>query len=149
MVTLLRAVLNEKGFTLIEMLSVLFIVMLFTGIALTFSFQYSEKKVIDQFMNQVQLDILTAQAKAIGEQQRIEIQFSEDHRYTMFNSFMEPYNERLFPEGVTFNKYSNLKVIRFSPSGEVNAFGTLKFNTEYGDKELIININKGRIRYEK
>lgn len=140
---------NEKGFTLIEMLLVLFIVMLFTSIAFSFSVQYSEKKVIDQFMNQVQFDILAAQAKAIEEQRRIEIRFGDDKRYSMFNEFGDPYFERHFPEGVTFDQYSTLKVIKFSSVGEVSEFGTLKFQTPTKEKVIIINIHKGRIRYEK
>lgn len=140
---------NEKGFTLIETLFVLFTVMLFTAIACSFSVQYSEKKVIDEFMNQVQLDILVAQAKAIEEQQRIEIRFGDDKRYSMFNEFGELYLERHFPEGVTFNQYSTLKVIRFSTLGEVSEFGKIKFKTPIKEKEIIINIHKGRIRYEE
>ena len=140
---------NEKGFTLIEMLLVLFIVLLFSAIAFKFTIQYSEKRVIEQVITQLQLDILTAQAKAIEEQQSVQIKFSVDNRYVMFNEFGTIYVERNLPEEIKFNILSNLQRIWFTSLGEVVGFGTIRFNTSEGEKVLIINIHKGRIRYEK
>lgn len=140
---------DENGFTFLEMLLVLFIVMLFTSIVFSFSIQYSEKKVIDYFMHQVQLDILRAQATAIEEQQRIEFWFGDNNRYKIYNEFGFTYEEKPFPEGITLIKESNLKVLKFSPFGEVNSFGKVRFLTSEGEKVLTIHIHKGRIRYEQ
>lgn len=73
--TLTKYIKTDKGFTLIEMLLVLFIVMVVSSFVYKISLTITEKQVIDQFLNQVQLDIQSMQALAIEEKKTINVLF--------------------------------------------------------------------------
>ncbi|MCT6817701.1 MAG: competence protein ComG, partial [Lysinibacillus fusiformis] len=58
---------NEWGFTILEMLIVLFLVMSLTAIVSKFSLQLAESKELDRFFTQVQLDIQYIQTYSINQ----------------------------------------------------------------------------------
>lgn len=138
---------NEKGFTLLEMLLVLMIVLLIGTICSSFSIKMTEKMIVDHFFRQLKLDIQMAQMWAMEHQRGCFVSFSSSNRYQIYHQLDEILVEREFPEMVTLNQGSQLKTIRFSATGHANNFGTIVFQTPFGQKNLIIYIDKGRIRY--
>ena len=138
---------NNHGFTLIEMLLVLSIIGLVTVILSHITLSISEKRNIDQFFTQVMFDIQRVQALAIEEEKTISISFNNGNRYSAYYQLGgENILTRNFPEGVKLNIYSNLKSFYFHPNGNVGQFGTIIFHTPIGNRNLIVNIQEGRLK---
>lgn len=142
-----RILKNNQGYTLIEMLIVLFIIVTISSLVFQFTIKITEKRVVEQFFSQVMLDFQRVQALAIEEGRTITFVFIDNNTYKAYydlggNSILE----KSFPKGIELNIYSNLKKIEFHPSGEVGKFGTILFNTPFGEKRLIVNMQKGRLR---
>ncbi|KGR74610.1 competence type IV pilus minor pilin ComGD [Ureibacillus sinduriensis] len=138
---------NHSGYTLIEILLVLSIVLLTTSAIFQITLTLSEKRIIDQFFHQLILDIEEMQARAIENEETIFIQFNNDNRYRAQSvSSGEVLLEKNFPNNIELDIYSNLKRFVISPKGEVSHFGTIRFDTPDGGKNLIIYIKEGRMR---
>ncbi|MFC7684726.1 competence type IV pilus minor pilin ComGD [Ureibacillus sp. GCM10028918] len=138
---------NRKGFTLVEILLVLFIFLLISSIVFQITVKLSEKRAVDQFFQQLVLDIQEMQARAIHNEETIYVQFYNDNHYKVFDvSTGETILEKDFPSNIKLDIYSNLKRFIINPKGEVSPFGTIKFDTPYGKKDLIIYIKEGRMR---
>ncbi|RNC99218.1 type II secretion system protein [Lysinibacillus halotolerans] len=144
---LMKHMKNDQGFSLIEMLLVLFIVIVVSSIVYKVTYTISEKQAVEQFFNQVQLDIQRMQALAIEEKKTINVLFSDNNTYKAYYSLDgKKIFERSFPSIVQLNIYSNLKNIVIYPNGEVVNFGKIIFYTPFGERQLIVNIQKGRMR---
>lgn len=138
---------NHYGFTLIEVLLVLFIFLLITSIVFQVTVTLSEKRAIDQFFNQLMMDIHEMQARAKGNGETIFIQFDNGNHYKATSvSSGEIILEKDFPHNIQLDIYSNLKRFIINSKGEVSDFGTVRFNTPSGNKNLIIYIKEGRMR---
>lgn len=145
-----RYVRNNDGFTLLEMMLVLFIVVTISSVVLHFTIKITEKRVVDQFLNQVLFDLQRIQALAIEEETSITFVFNDNNTYKAYYD-LGGVNilERSFPAGIELNIFSNLKKIDFYSTGEVGKFGSILFKTPFGEKRLIVNMQKGRLRLEK
>jgi len=138
---------DEKGFTLLEMLLVLMVVLLIGGITSSFSIKLTEKMIVDQFFHQLKLDIQMAQMWAIEHERGCYVSFSSSNKYKIFHQMNDVLLEREIPELITLSDVSTLSTLSINSRGAVRNFGTLTFHTPVGVKFLIINIDKGRIRY--
>ncbi|MEG0260321.1 MAG: competence type IV pilus minor pilin ComGD [Lysinibacillus sp.] len=141
---------NEKGFTLIEMLLVLFVVMSLTGIVMKLTIKTAEDKEMERFLTQLQLDIQYIQIDAMQRDTSLFIKFEEvPESYVVKKDFKTVLYRRLLPKNVTFARTSTLKTIHFTPTGNVRQFGSLIFITPKGNKRVTINIGKGRMRIDE
>jgi competence protein ComGD len=139
--------LKEQGYTLLEILFVLMIVVLVGMLGTTFSFKMTEKMVVEQFFHQFTLDIQMAQMLALEKQRSCFVSFVNQDTYRIYHQLDEVILERKLPEIIEFDQYSNLLTLRIDPDGNVKNFGKFTFYTPFGQKHIVININKGRIRY--
>ncbi|MDN4493315.1 competence type IV pilus minor pilin ComGD [Ureibacillus aquaedulcis] len=138
---------NQKGFTLVEILLVLFIFLLISSIVFQITVKISEKRVVDHFFQQLILDIQEMQALAIQREEKIHIQFYNSNHYKAFGVYSgETLLEKDFPSNIQLEIYSNLKRFIIDPKGEISPFGTIKFYTPYGETNLVIYIKEGRMR---
>lgn len=140
---------NKNGFTLIEMLLVLFIVLLTASIVFQIMMTVSEKRVADQFFQQVVFDIQEMQALAIEQEQTIVVQFNNYNQYKAYHLYSTEVDfifQKDFPQIIKIDTMSNLKRITISPNGNVKDFGTIDFKTPFGETHLIIYIKEGRMR---
>lgn len=139
---------KEKGFTLIEVLLVLFIVVLIGSIVSHVSYKLSEESVVDQFIHQVTLDIQRMQTLAMEKEVYTTIVFLDNGTYKGYiqNEYNNPLLEKQFPTNIKLNKNSNLKRIRFNINGDIIEFGSIVFFTYDGYRQLIVNIEKGRLK---
>jgi prepilin-type N-terminal cleavage/methylation domain-containing protein len=141
--------LNEKGFTLIEMLLVLAIVMTITSsvifIATSKYVEIEEKR----FFRQFQLDVQSIQAVAIAEEKYTYIIFLNVESKYVAKSANTILFESEMPAGYRVSTESNLKEVGFHPNGSVKEFGNLIFETKNGTKKLILYIGRGRMNYEE
>lgn len=138
---------DNNGFTLLEMLVVLSIVIIVSSMAYQFTYKLTEKQTIDFFLNQVQIDIQRAQAFAIESGTATTISFTDDYYYAFQNLNQDKVFEKTYPVGIGVLQNTTFRKIRFNPNGEVADFGTLTFTTPLGTKKLIINIEKGRMKF--
>ncbi len=146
---MLKQLNTQKGFTFIEVLLVLLVLVIVSLIISRISVKAFEKQAIEQFFKQVSLDIQQMQTLAMKEGVYTTIQFIDNnntYKGFLHNEHNNPEFERTFPEGITLNYYSNLKSIKFNKFGDVHDFGKIIFFTPEGHREVIVNIEKGRLR---
>ncbi|WP_391116051.1 competence type IV pilus minor pilin ComGD [Psychrobacillus sp. L3] len=140
--------LNERGFTLIEMLLVLSIVMVMTSSIIFVATSKLEEMEEKRFFKQFQLDVQRLQSIAIGEQKYTYISFKENGSKYIAKSANVELFEYGMPIGVRLSRDSSLKDITFHPNGSVKEFGTLLFDTKKGLKKVTLYIGRGRMNYE-
>lgn len=130
------------------MLLVLFILIVICSIVGNLTTKAFERSAIDQFFIQLTLDIQRMQTLAIKEGVHTTIVFYDNNTYKGFvrNDTTNHIVEMNFPKGVRLNTFSNLKRVSFDNKGEVSNFGKIIFFTPEGYREVIVNIEKGRIK---
>lgn len=142
--------LDNKGFSLIELLLVLVIIFSISASALFMNNRYIEKHAFDMFYNQLILDARHLQLTAMKEGKNITMIFhSGGTRYVGRRSFFESLFERTLPPGYSLSARSNLKELSFHPNGTIEKFGTLTFDTPTGTKTVYVYIGKGRMTLEQ
>jgi competence protein ComGD len=141
---------NQKGFTLIEVLLVLSMVLVISSTVLFVSSSFIDKKAFQLFINQFKLDIYHLQSLSIHNGTYTELVFGDNGTsYTAKKSFYEPVVKRHFPKGIKLSKSSSLTDIAFHPNGTIEKFGTLVFDTPDGVIQLRVYIGKGRMTVEE
>ena len=146
----MRRIEDEQGFTLIEMLLVLFVVMCLTGIMTKMSMKVSEAKEIEHFFTQVQLDIQFIQMASVEQKDNYSIKFLAPATYYIIkkNSNIDVY-ERPYPKNVEFlSGKSTFVTFTYKANGNVSKAGTLFFKTPIGEKKVVVTLGAGRVRIE-
>ncbi len=137
---------DERGFTLIEMLVVLMIVMVMSSVIIYYSHEKFQKYITYQTMNQIELLIRMTQMLAIEQQyphtftvtnrKQISIKRIEEKEELMILN-LSPKHEMILS--------TNNSQLYFRTNGNVQSFGGLTY--KYGDEShsYTVNIGKGRI----
>lgn len=141
---------NERGYTLVEIVLVLFVVMTLTAIVTKFSLQVVEAKEIERFFSQIQLDLQYIQTYSMHEKEYIFMKFEgSSNRYSIKKDFYTNVYIRPFPKGVELlSDRSTVQTIRFNFKGNVMTPGTVYFKTPMGTKKVVITLGRGRARVE-
>ncbi|WP_155591547.1 competence type IV pilus minor pilin ComGD [Lysinibacillus cavernae] len=141
---------KNGGFTILELLIVLFLVMSLTAIVSKFTFKIAETKELQRFFTQMQLDIQYLQTYSMNERQYIAMKIiSPTNRYVIQKDFYTNLYERPFPKGVEFlNAESSIHTLIYNYNGNVMSAGTFAFKTPQGKKKVIITLGRGRARVE-
>lgn len=140
----------NKGFTLLEVLIVLALLMAGLGIGLPVYNSISAQKEEKHFFELLRSDIYFAQSLAYGSDHAISVFFRPEFgRYEVGESLFSPLLIRKIPETVTFKKSSNLKEISYGARGSVFASGTLRFDTSSGEKTIVVHLGKGRVVFSE
>lgn len=141
---------SERGYTLIEILIVLFIVMCLSAIVVRYSAKAAENRELEQFFTQIQLDIQYIQTYSMDQREYISIKFeSSSNRYIIKKDIFTELFERPFPKGVEFlPSSSSINTIIYNFNGNVITPGTLSFKTPQGIKKVVITLGRGRSRVE-
>lgn len=139
---------NEQGFTLLELLLVLSIVLLLSAISLPVGQKIAQKKVDKKAMQWIVGLIHTTQSLAIGNKEAVYITFySNTYR---IRSSSPVTNERLevmrgnYPEGIRYHGNGQHEYL-FSPSGNISRPGTSTFTTKSGTFSLKVQMARGRV----
>jgi len=142
--------LDNKGYSLLELLLVLMIVMVISSSALYMNNRYVEKHTFDLFYNQLKLDVAHIQSKALAEERYFKLIFdSGGTRYIGRRSLYDPLFERKLPTGYSLTQGSTITEISFHANGNIEKFGTLVFITPGGLKIVRVYIGKGRLMLEQ
>jgi competence protein ComGD len=139
-----KFLIREDGFTLLEMLFVLFILsVMLSAIPPIF---HSIQQTINQtnFIHQFQADLYYAQSYAISHRRRISFKYDFTNKmYTLSAPFDEVILERQLPNDVTIERGS-LTDFYFKGDGNVNRFGYIYLTVEGKQYRLFISIGRGR-----
>jgi len=140
---------NEKGFTMLEMLLVLMIVMVVSSSVLFLISPKMKKVEEERFYKQLHLDILRLQAISIGELGYTVLDFPNNR--TKYEGKMRGVLlfEKEFPKDIRLSSNSSLKDIAFHPNGNISDFGNFLFKTDDGEKRMTVYIGRGVINFEK
>ncbi|MGE7919413.1 prepilin-type N-terminal cleavage/methylation domain-containing protein [Viridibacillus sp. NPDC093762] len=146
---------KEAGFTFVELLLVLTVTMIICSLCLALGKANLDERMVNQFLYQLMLDIEQVQSESIGSGVFSYLEFFDDGKkyraYTLEGegnliNTRRYYFTRELPEGVTYSYSSPLRQIKIDSQGTFSSFGTLVFVTPTGNKSLIINIVKGRMK---
>ncbi|QPQ30104.1 competence type IV pilus minor pilin ComGD [Lysinibacillus sp. JNUCC 51] len=144
------AVKSERGYTFVEMLFVLFIVICLSTIVVKYSLKAAETRELEQFFTQIQLDIQYIQTYSMQQGEYISIKFeSSSKRYIIKKDIFTELFERPFPKGVELiPSSSSIYTIIYNFNGNVMTPGTVYFKTPKGTKKIVITLGRGRSRVE-
>lgn len=140
---------NEKGFTLLETILVLSIVMVITSSII----YVATSKVLEaeerRFFRQFHLDMQRMQSIAIAEAKLTHLYFDGNGSRYVGGLTDAPLFEYKLPKHMRLAKESTLKRVSFHPNGTVSQFGTFYFETSSGEKMVTIYIGGGKVNYEE
>jgi len=144
------AVKSERGYTFVEMLFVLFIVICLSTIVVKYSLKAAETRELEQFFTQIQLDIQYIQTYSMHKGEYISMKFeSSSKRYIIKKDIFTELFERPFPKGVeVIPSSSSIFTIIYNFNGNVMTPGTVYFKTPQGTKKIVITLGRGRSRVE-
>ncbi|MCY9549559.1 competence type IV pilus minor pilin ComGD [Lysinibacillus xylanilyticus] len=141
---------SERGYTFVEMLFVLFIVICLSTIVVKYSLKAAETRELEQFFTQIQLDIQYIQTYSMQQGEYISMKFeSSSKRYIIKKDIFTELFERPFPKGVeVIPSSSSIYTIIYNFNGNVMTPGTVYFKTPQGTKKIVITLGRGRSRIE-
>lgn len=140
---------NEKGFTLIEMLLVLSIVMVFLVFPTIQTEKIENSQKVKLFIQMFQNDIFLAQKNATISQIPTTIQFYKD-KYEVYDNFLNPsIVTRPFDKGIKITFLSLTPPLRFNSDGNISNSG--KISISYKGIEYIVTfyLGSGRFSYDR
>lgn len=141
-----RAVRKDGGFTLLEMLLVLAIVMTAVAISIPAYKAYTEKQEERRFFERLMHDIYAIQSESYANVSATGINFRGSlNSYDIVHSFHGKVEIRPFPKSVKLSASSNLTSIYFASNGSISASGTIHFDTSTGRRSLVVHLGKGRV----
>jgi competence protein ComGD len=142
---------RANGFTMIEMLIVLSIVM--TIVALSY-FQLRatyEEKVIQHFIEQLQTDIWLAQEYAISHSTIVELSFyDQDPYYDLRESGLRKLIvKRTVHPQIQIRPLTITNPIKFHANGNINRPGSMYVTYNNQTYKIVFQLGRGRFRVEK
>lgn len=138
---------NEKGFTLVEVLVALGIISIILLIVSKNVFSLSEAMLTKRFIEQLKTDLSYAQARSLSSNEIVWVTF--DVREDAYYIHSPTLNlERKLPTYaiLTFSNFSNL---RFNQFGNTSQSGTIHFQLFQNNYKLVILLGMGRFYVEK
>lgn len=139
---------NARGFTLLEVITVLFITSVLSACVIGFA----NKKLADitymRTIEQIQLMIKTAQTMAMEKREYIYCSADYNSYFKVHQGFLlDPILTQQLPEGMEVLITTSNKKITFNPDGEISQAGKVRFKVN--DDHYIYSINLGKGRFIK
>lgn len=136
---------QQLGFTLIEMLLVLFIISVITSVSILKLNSTISGKKIDHFIEQFTRDMHVAQINAISHSQSVTIVFSQTERTykVMTNNFIIV--ERILPKNFSINTGTLGAKNFYLGDGAISKSGSILIN--YGERSFKITFLLGMGRF--
>lgn len=137
---------DTRGFTLIETMLVLLILMTVIAVIMSFSYNQWKDTEYDQAIEKFRLTLHQAQMTAIREQTSVNI-YIIGKKYVKTSKPAFNYDVTWeIPKGMNINIYTNKTFITFTPQGNVRELGKVEFQTPEEKIVYSINMSKGRLR---
>lgn len=137
---------RERGFTLIEVLIVLTIVIFIISFSTIRMTHISEQKNLEYFIDMFEKDIFLMQQLAISNNIIYSLQFNtKDNYYFIYDSPLNPpVLKRTFDSNINISFLTLSNPIRYQPSGNIMNPGTIKVSYNNKSKQIIFPFGKGR-----
>lgn len=134
---------NASGFTLVEMLIVLIIIMVLTILIVPNMFKMIQKFETTTFFKQLNSDILYIQNETMSQAREYRLVLKQDQQhYYIVNYENKIVKEIKIPDGIN---YSNVQTtIRFNLRGNVFNPRTIYFKDKDTSYKLVLPLGKGR-----
>ncbi|GKV64599.1 MULTISPECIES: competence type IV pilus minor pilin ComGD [unclassified Sporosarcina] len=138
---------RQNGFTFVELLLVLSILVVLTAVILPYSEkklgQITEEDALKAFMAAVH----EVQLYAITHEEDVRLYFSNGRtRYSAYNRQSVLIVSGQFPEGMARAENTDLKELYFQPSGMMNPTGEMTIRTKYsGPIKITFQFERGRM----
>ncbi|MGG0658601.1 competence type IV pilus minor pilin ComGD [Rummeliibacillus pycnus] len=141
---------NQKGFTLIEMLLVLVIMMLICTIGISVGKKQLDRQLENRFIEQLKADIELTQALSFQYQGAASLYIfdaiNEIHIYVPKYHKDNPIIIRKYPKNVEFRYYSTLDHVIFTENQTVSRSGTIIFSVNGRRVKLNVYLGEGRVK---
>ncbi|PIC88008.1 hypothetical protein CSV72_02335 [Sporosarcina sp. P20a] len=142
-----KVVKGQQGFTFLELLLVLSIMMILTAVILPFSEKRLQRITEEDALKQFMTTVHETQLYAITNQQRVTLKFEEDGRAykAVSNDLFEVLSGK-FPEGMYRTKHSPLRQLDFANTGYLINTGKITITTQSkGNISVSFQFERGRM----
>ncbi|HDX9626640.1 TPA: type II secretion system protein [Bacillus cereus] len=142
---------KQKGFTLLEMLLVLFAISVLSMVTYYNVHSLYEKQKIEQFLRQFSNDILYMQQLAINRQKHYTLRwYKERNMYYIGESGTNRFIIKREYDGdiqIDLNTFPN--PMTYNPSGNINRGGTILLSYRSYKYEIVFQLGRGRFTYRE
>ncbi|WP_339250533.1 competence type IV pilus minor pilin ComGD [Sporosarcina sp. FSL W8-0480] len=137
---------NQSGYTFLEMLLVLSVVLILTVVIIPIGDRWIQKQSEEEALQTFIATIHHAQAYAIAHEVHTSITFPNSGRsYSLHTPNPVTYSTIDFPDGMRWVAGDRLKKVDFHPNGHIINPGTLIIRTSTGDKRITLQLQHGRM----
>lgn len=142
---------KQKGFTLLEMLLVLFAISVLSVVTHFNVTSLHEKQKVEQFLKQFSNDILYMQQLAIKRQQHYTLRwFKEKQMYYISESKTDLLIvKREYDKDVQMDLHTFPNPMTYNPSGNINRGGTILLSYRGYEYEIVFQLGRGRFTYRE
>ncbi|MFA2840314.1 comG operon protein ComGD [Bacillus paranthracis] len=142
---------KQKGFTLLEMLLVLFAISVLSVVTYFHVHSLYEKQKIEQFLRQFSNDILYMQQLAINRQKHYTLRWHKDrHMYYIGESSTDhSIIKREYDSDIQLDLNTFPNPMTYNPSGDINRGGTILLSYRSYKYEIVFQLGRGRFTYRE
>ncbi|EMI9085758.1 MULTISPECIES: comG operon protein ComGD [Bacillus] len=142
---------KQQGFTLLEMLLVLFAISILSMVTYFNVHSLYEKQKIEQFLRQFSNDILYMQQLAINRQKHYTLRWHKDrHMYYIGDSSTNlSIIKREYDSDVQIDLNTFPNPMTYNPSGNINRGGTILLSYRSYKYEVVFQLGRGRFTYRE
>ena len=142
---------KQKGFTLLEMLLVLFAISVLSMVTYFHVHSLYEKQKIEQFLRQFSNDILYMQQLAINRQKHYTLRWHKDrHMYYIGESSTDhSIIKREYDSDIQLDLNIFPNPMTYNPSGNINRGGTILLSYRSYKYEIVFQLGRGRFTYRE
>lgn len=150
-IDILQIIRSKAGFTLIEMLMVLFILFIILSVSIIAVPRYAEKREMENFLQQLSHDLHYAQVLALNDQIEYRLMVSTASDNYSITQYTKRILIRDIPEGIIFARGSSSmnSTITARVNGSLSSAGTWRFRTKHYTYEFKVLIGEGRHYYHE
>ena len=142
---------KQEGFTLLEMLLVLFAISVLSMVTYYNVHSLYEKQKIEQFLRQFSNDILYMQQLAINRQKHYTLRWHKDrHMYYIGESSTDlSIIKREYDSDIQLDLNTFPNPMTYNPSGNINRGGTILLSYRSYKYEIVFQLGRGRFTYRE
>ena len=142
---------KQEGFTLLEMLLVLFAISVLSMVTYYNVHSLYEKQKIEQFLRQFSNDILYMQQLAINRQKHYTLRWYKDRHTYYIGELSENLTiiKREYDSDIQIDLNTFPNPMTYNPSGNINRGGTILLSYRSYKYEIVFQLGRGRFTYRE
>ncbi|MGH1038448.1 competence protein ComG [Bacillus wiedmannii] len=142
---------KQKGFTLLEMLLVLFAISVLSMVTYFNVHSLHEKQKVKQFLRQFSNDILYMQQLAINRQKHYTLRWYKDRHTYYIGELSENLTiiKREYDSDIQIDLNTFPNPMTYNPSGNINRGGTILLSYRSYKYEIVFQLGRGRFTYRE